>query len=244
MEQLKYTLGENNLIWIDHHLSAIKELEGCHYTGLREEGSCGAELVWKYYMKTEIPFFLKVIGDFDLFRTHGTSKFEEETFPVFCGLEYLGEKFLEEIIQIIYKSYTEEKFNGSSPWESYDEKFWNMFNYTKKIGTILTEQKKKEAFKFCKDHAFTRIIFGKKALCLNSKNGGMMAQLSRFYDPKEWDFILSFYYGGKNWQYGFYTNGKIHPEMDCSKIARELGGGGHPCAAGCSLPYLLKEIGA
>jgi hypothetical protein len=67
-------------------------------------------------------------------------------------------------------------------------------------------------------------------------------QLPKIYNPKKHDMILTYYYNGKCWCYGFYTDSKNHPEIDCSQIAIKYGGGGHKGAAGATLNYLLEEL--
>lgn len=82
MDEL-YSITEN-IIWIDHHISAFTKLKKYdHLAGIRSDDLCGAELTWIYlqYTKNEnykkiknenlirfwekMPFHIKLVGDFD-----------------------------------------------------------------------------------------------------------------------------------------------------------------------------------
>ena len=73
-ELMLWLMENRNLIWIDHHYSAICQSRKTGYDraeGLRcppGEFICGAELAWKYFHpQLPIPRFLRLVGDYDTF---------------------------------------------------------------------------------------------------------------------------------------------------------------------------------
>lgn len=75
---------------------------------------------------------------------------------------------------------------------------------------------------------------------LNSNQFNSLA-FDTIYDEKLHDLMMMFQYEGARslWKFSIYTT---KPEIDCSLIAKSLGGGGHRSASGFQLKD-LKEIG-
>ena len=73
-----------NFIWIDHHISAIKEMENAHENitsgaypiqGLRDVKFAACELTWKYFFPNEeMPEIVRLLGMYDTFRHKGTNE--------------------------------------------------------------------------------------------------------------------------------------------------------------------------
>jgi hypothetical protein len=55
-----------------------------------------------------------------------------------------------------------------------------------------------------------------------------------------YDMCMSYFWNGKQWQIGLYS---IRDDVDCSKQAMKLGGGGHKGAAGAHVNALPAEFG-
>ena len=54
----------NNVIWIDHHKTAIEKHGGLNVPGLRVDGIAGCELTWQYfYPGKEVPPVVALLGD-------------------------------------------------------------------------------------------------------------------------------------------------------------------------------------
>ena len=53
------------------------------------------------------------------------------------------------------------------------------------------------------------------------------------------DMVCRFAYNGKGWTYSLYSS---NPEIDCSEIAKQYGGGGHRGAAGFKLDHCIFGV--
>uniref|UniRef100_A0A6M3IKC7 Putative DHH phosphatase family protein n=1 Tax=viral metagenome TaxID=1070528 RepID=A0A6M3IKC7_9ZZZZ len=58
-----------NVIWIDHHKSAIEKYESYNLKGIRSTDHCAAVLAWGFYKKdADLPYTLELVEDHDLWR--------------------------------------------------------------------------------------------------------------------------------------------------------------------------------
>ena len=80
---------------------------------------------------------------------------------------------------------------------------------------------------------FESDIFENHCYCMNSLTAGS-DQFGDEYDNH--DMVCRFAYNGKGWVYSLYSSNE---NVDCSKIAKEYGGGGHRGAAGFKLDYCI-----
>ena len=62
------------------------------------------------------------------------------------------------------------------------------------------------------------------------------------FNPEEHDAMLRYAFNGRCWNYGLYADTEKRPDVDCSIIARQYGGGGHRAAAGFTTDKLLAEL--
>jgi len=68
METLYHTKGEN-FIWIDHHISAMKEMADLPLNGTQNLQKAGCVLTWEYFFPDEpVPPAVKYVGDRDIWR--------------------------------------------------------------------------------------------------------------------------------------------------------------------------------
>lgn len=229
MQEL-YKRLNGNLIWIDHHISAINKSKQFGYDkikGMRDINYCGAELTYLYYSKSkQIPLLLKEIGNFDMFRTFGKNEFED-TLSLFYGCMANQHILKDAFIDII-------KNNGIN-----EQKYFESF---KKDGFAILRYKKVEYMEDGNKYSYVRNIWGKRVLCMNTPEGGLGLQLVKIFNPDEHDMILTYNYNGTHWCYGFYTDKLKHPEVNCAEIAETYGGGGHKSAAGAETDYIFEEL--
>ena len=218
----------NRLIWLDHHISAIKNSQNHKYSkirGLRNVKFCGAELSWAWCKpNVKTPDLIKSIGEFDTFRNYGTNTFKK-ALMCFYGIKSYDESALERAINDCY-------YNDNNSW--YERFLLD--------GRIIYDYKMNEYKEDGINNSYVRNIWGLKVLCMNSYYGGISLQMPGIYNPKEHDMIVTYNYNGENWCYGFYTDTNAHPEVDCSKIAIQYEGGGHKGAAGARSNELIKEL--
>lgn len=223
-----YDKYSNKLIWIDHHVSAIERSKNYKYDmikGVRDVNHCGAELCYMFMTNRDIvPDFLKHLGDFDMFRTYGTDEFET-TLSYFYGYE------------LFKNTYFKEAITEAIMFSNVSDDLMNKF----KIGKFILQHQKQ---KFLEDskYAYVRNIWGYRVLCMNTNEGGLCLQLPKVFDKNKHDMICTYNYNGKVWVYGFYTDVKSHPEVNCAKIAESYGGGGHKGAAGAENKEFIKEL--
>lgn len=89
MLQLQSQNRMKEVVWIDHHISAIENSEKFYYNyldGIREIGKAAAELTWSYFFGGSVPKIIQYVSAYDIW---DKEKFdwEEETYPVQLGLK-------------------------------------------------------------------------------------------------------------------------------------------------------------
>ncbi|MEJ2296871.1 MAG: hypothetical protein P8Y23_19155 [Candidatus Lokiarchaeota archaeon] len=204
----------HNVIWIDHHISAIEKLDSFkHVRGLRSVDFSGCELTWLYFnnkieghnIKIEekllgfCPKAFRLIGDRDVWRFQygDKSRWFHEAFKL------MGEPCPE------------------------DEEAWkNLTSQTDELlksGKLLCEHTAMINKAFIDNWAYEAYLNGYRILVCNSAISG-----SEIGDRiKDYPFVAVYCHNGKNWTVSLYSE-----SMDIVEIAKERGGGGHPRACG------------
>ena len=239
---MKWLRDNRRLLWIDHHLSAIKLSQANGYAdaeGLRcEPGAliCAAELAWRFFQgERPLPRMLRLVGDQDTFRNSTTSSFTNEALPFLYGIQPELEKHAPaHFHDTDYPWKTPQDLERDDVCQKYIEK-----------GTAIQAYNNYYNGTIAKEFAFERILWGgKRVLCLNSPGHGSL-RLQPAFDPARHDAMLLFSFDGEQWDYGLYAGSGDTNRIDCSAIAASYGGGGHKGAAGFTtkelLPGLLQE---
>jgi oligoribonuclease NrnB/cAMP/cGMP phosphodiesterase (DHH superfamily) len=219
-----------NIVWIDHHKTAmerkyITDIPG-GIPGLRGNDFAACEYTWKYMddrfniydeIPHEVPLAVKLISD----RDNWNWKFGAQTKLFNAGMmtidsdphsDIWGELFIDESKVI-------EVMGRGKILIDYQEITWrNVMN----------------------GRGFEVEFEGHKCFAINVGEIGSEAFGQRFY---EYDICISFKHTGKNWMVSLYSNKKV----DVSEIAKKYGGGGHASASGFTLAYcpvglLFKEV--
>jgi hypothetical protein len=100
---------------------------------------------------------------------------------------------------------------------------------------VLKYQSQSNEFQ-CKKAAFEFEFNGLRAICLNG--GGFNSDVFKsVYDENIHDIMIPFQFNGKNWSFSLYTT---KDDIDCSKIAKLYGGGGHKKASGFQIDDISK----
>lgn len=70
MKQLENQYGRENIIWIDHHISAINKLSDYYdLSGIRSVDYSGSMLTWKYFNNEKpVPIAVVLVNDYDLYK--------------------------------------------------------------------------------------------------------------------------------------------------------------------------------
>ncbi len=235
MVQLAAHVGMNNLIWIDHHISAIKEAEsvmlvskGIEITfnnicpGKRHDGKAGCELTWEVlFPDRETPEAVRLLGRYDVWDLED---------PKVLKFQYGFRLF-------------NTNPDNQNLWAQYfDVETTNTKNHIKEIindGETILKYQKQENEKYVKSCAFEVLFEGYKAIACNK-----MLNNSQFFesiwDNTKYDLMISFgLHKNGFWTFSFYTD---KPGVDVSLLAKKLGGGGHKQASGCQFDELPIEI--
>lgn len=233
-ELLKKT---QDVIWIDHHYSAIKKYDNfeTEIKGLRYDGIAGCMLTYCYFfemnegqyefnpekMTEYAPEFTKYIADHDVWKF----EFGDNTRHFILGFEMLGDM------------------------PPYDKENWTYISYpchTDELierGAIAAKYRDCVSSKYRKSSSF-EYYFGNhseyKVLCFNYM--GNSAVFGEEYD--NYDAVCLFSFNGKYWSYTFYSS---DPErVNCADIAESyksdpatISAGGHKGAAGLQTTKFL-----
>ena len=226
MEQLLQIT--KNIIWIDHHISAIKRYDNFPHTikGIRMNGIAACMLTWFWFhgkfdltttpLETNMifaPMFTKYIGDYDVW------KFEYEDTKAF---------------QMGLQLYDTNSIDTSSIFEALNCSY-NKVDLEREIitkGQDLLTYRDNWAKEYCEHVGFETDFEGYKCYAMN------MAMISsehfKSINEENYDMLIGFSFNGTIWKYELRST-----KVDCSKIAMKYGGGGHKGAAGFSSPELL-----
>jgi hypothetical protein len=209
-----------NLIWIDHHKSAIADYEAVadqfplNFTKFLRDGSAACELCWEFCAKKDIyPMAVHLLGRYDVWKHEdvpGTLEFQyglrnkdaEAGDPIWTLL-FLGNELVSDIIV---------------------------------EGRILLDYEARQSKKYMGVTAFEHEFCGLQCICSNK---GLTNSLvfDSIYDPMIHDAMLSFYMGKRGtWYVSLYST---RADVDCSIVAKQWGGGGHKGAAG----FQVDDIG-
>lgn len=222
-----------NIIWIDHHITAIQKYKGYPHeiAGLRYSGVAGCELSYVYL------FHMVSITD----KITQVSNFKMDmlnTCPIFCKL--IGDR---DVWTWKYGNDTKFFCLGMDGCENepYDEIWMNLFNFNKltydiiKDGSIMQRYKESYAKDYVTSKAFETSFEGYNVLAMNVAIAG-----SDWFDSinkSQYDILMVFSTGtGRYWSYSLYSD-----TVDVSEIAKKYGGGGHKGAAGFSSKKLLLK---
>lgn len=221
MEIMHSIVQKHKLIWIDHHASARKEyLEyfgewgEAYMTYVYSSKVSACEITWNYlYPDVPVPYAVDLLSKYDTWRGFETTEWKERILPFQYGMRA--------------KCNTPQSIldlNGS------------IFNEIEE-GKIIIGYMKKQNEKLCTSNCFVRPFMGYTALCLNVPYIDSDTMIS-VYDPSKHDLMLSFDFVGTHWSFSLRSKNNI----DCSALARRLGGGGHAQAAGFEVEHLSDAI--
>lgn len=219
------------LIWIDHHISAIKEYidyPSLSIDGAREVGSAGCELTWKYFNRVaSIPSGVRLLGRYDVYDLENNPK----ALPFQYGLRSLQPPILDSTHSIWNIILDEKKFTDRRMDVSLCERGYIILSYIKYDNARIIE------------NAFELKFQGYKALVVNTARA--TSQLFETHPKwKEFDLGIAFTY--RKSTKGDWSIQLRSTKIDVGELARKFGGGGHKeaaglCFSGETLDYMLHE---
>lgn len=230
-EMVKLKDACKELIWIDHHVTAINALKDYNFFGFQEVGFAGCELTWKYFYsdipngkkdgsetKMSMPIYL--LGRYDVWDNSDAERWQD-CLALQCGAR-------------VYN--TDPK--NLEFWDKFltDPQF---FEEVMNKGRVILAYQTNENTSYAKSYAFETELDGHKCIALN-RGAASSKIFDAVWDEEKYDFMMPFCAlpaGG--WTVSLYTTKE---GIDVSAIAKNRGGGGHVQAAGfqCDeLPFKL-----
>lgn len=245
-EMLEFSKNlEGNLVWIDHHDTAIemeknpeiKAIKGLRRSGSGDKPVAACELTYEYFCGAPYPPIIKLVGDWDVWRHPDMSESEATKVK---ALQY----YLRSV--------------ESDPKTEEGRNFWVRALLTPiedilEIGLPLLEYQQKNWKSLIKNKGFTADFFGGyRAVIVNQSGNSEM--FNGFFDPEKHDIMVTYQETkGDHLTVSMYTpkTDKIHLG-NLAKAVGEAGdipsGGGHAGAAGfqCGWEYfksLFRKTG-
>lgn len=225
-----YTDLGTNIIWIEHHISAIKDvterLGGDLFEGIRDTKFAACELTWKYFFHhDEMPEIVRLLGRYDCFGHKGTE--EEE---LVLGFQYGARQKI---------SNYEEAHEWLTMCLDHPEICNEIQNAGDEIYKYLCTEAK-QAYKNGFAISLPNITIPEEEyvfLCINKERFNPI-NFGIDYHKDGYDGAACFWYDKREWAFSLYND---NGEVDCSAIAKQYGGGGHRGAAGFRIKN-LNEI--
>ena len=210
-EDMERLNNSTYLIYCDHHISKMKELDLTRFKGIQRVGTAACALTWEHlWYPVPIPRGVDLLSRYDVW------DLSEDVLNYQYGIRAL------DLDPNDTPSWIHNVFR--------DELIPYHIKQGKVIRAYLDQANKKE----CNDNAFLTTFEGYTALAVNSPSNGSLY----FEDhPKylEVDLLIAFRYDpdpfSKGWKLSLYS---LKDNVDCSAIAGLYGGGGHFNAAGCT----------
>ena len=214
--------GMCDLIWIDHHVTAIDESRRNNFCpkGWWKVGDAACELTWKYFVSDDLPLAVYLIGRHDVW-DHS----DDRTLPFNYGIKRCNTRP------------TERDF-----WKN----LFTLDSTAKNIGSIIQEGQiildyiKRDSAEYVEACSFEVTLDGLKCIAANRMLCGSQL-FDSVWDSQKYDAMLAFGYRKGRWSVSLYTDKE---GIDVSRIAKNRGGGGHKRAAGFqtdTLPFVKIE---
>lgn len=210
-EQMERLDGICNLVWIDHHKTELEEAEKRKFdpNGIRRIGIGACFLVCEYFGMAEIPEAIRLLAEYDVWN-HS----DERTLPFQYGFRFFENTYPD----------------NQELWESFILND-NRVNEVCLLGDSLLLFEMRQNQKYCRAYAFETTLENYTAICANK---GMTSSklFDTVYIPDKHDLMITFCrmkLPAHQWTVSLYST---KDNVDCGKIARKFGGGGHKGAAG------------
>lgn len=207
-----------DLVWVDHHKSAIEErnLYGIRFEGILNREFAGCELTWSLLFGDKPPRAVNLLGRYDVWEHHNLAG----------SLEF---------------QYGMRQFDA----DPNDQEFWQRLfrddEFVEQIirdGLLLLTKERKSNAMYLRAAGFDTTLDGLRVLAVNKGLANSLL-FEGGYDPERHDAMLAFCWYRDKWKISLYAD---KPGVDVSQICKLRGGGGHKGAAGfqcLTLPFDL-----
>lgn len=224
----------NIFVWIDHHVSSIKEAysrglfdkfhSGCTaYLDEHHERYAACELTYMWALSKnqtyeEVPYYIKLLGMYDTWR------FDDANVLPF---------------QYAMRAWIDNPKDNISQWKKLIQntpKDQEVLGGLIEKGKFVQKYEQRKQADLASQTAFEVDFQGYRAIAAN-----VAFTNSKFFDAvwqdNRHDLMIAFMWTGSQWRISFYS-----PKIDVSKIAEQFQGGGHQNASGCNLKELPEEL--
>ena len=208
-----------NVIWIDHHKSAIEKHEAIRsrVMGIQDTSKAGCVLTWQFLFTDRMPYIVELLGDYDIWAfEHG-----DNTRDLQAGMK------LEETQP------THQNWNQWLAPEQIDSEPERIIQQ----GKIIRKSQQMSSARKVEQISFYAELDGYRCICCNAAMTG--SQLFDSIDPSTYDFMMPFYCSDRGWTISLYNTKGI----DGTGIAKKYGGGGHPGACGFQCKQMFLKDG-
>lgn len=223
MDKIATNAFPNRFTWIDHHISAINDYKAYYnftvpINAVLDNSRSACEGGWTHFFpETETPEAVRLLGEYDTWRKADLARWENKIMPFQYGMKMLCSS---------PKTFPSVMLEDNNV-EHIMEIGQNILEYQAEIDKIN-----------CKKNAFETDFKGYRAICLNG--GGFSSNTFKsVYNPAKHDLMMCFQHNGRFWTVSIYTT---NPDIDCSALAKSMGGGGHRTAAGFQIERKLNLI--
>jgi uncharacterized protein len=199
------------LIWIDHHISALESMAGIadDWLGLRDISEAGCVLTWKYFFPNQpVPRAIVLIGDRDIWRwaEADTGSFDE-------GLHQRN-----------------TRPDNDDLWQPLLDDDRQLLQELIQEGEILRQARMLDIRRYVRKYGFELNFEGYRTLAVNARSSGEMGAYIR-----EQGYEIAYCYVDIWQNERLMTTVTLYSEqVDVSQLAQKFGGGGHRGAAGFS----------
>ncbi len=212
-EEMAKLARYHQLIWIDHHKTAIDDLAeiSASLPGLRDLSEAACVLTWQYFFPGQpLPKAVRLIGDRDIWRWA-----EKDTGPFTEGL---------------YQQDTRP--TNDALWKPLLDDDLSLVEEITQKGKILRDARMKEIRRMIRRRGFEVLFEGFRTLVINTRGSGDIGQQARDLGYQvAYCYIDSLLQGEVTTFVTLYAG-----EVDVAAIAKKFGGGGHRGAAGFHFP--------
>jgi hypothetical protein len=208
-----------NLVWIDHHASAMRESVKHDYdkkiNGLRRDRIGACALCWEWFFDSKLPMAVRLLAEYDVWDHR-----DPFTLPFQYGMRNVsdngphsniwGDLFRDDaklIAEIVREGFT-------------------IINYQSKQNTIKADM-------LC----FETKMDGLRLICANYGPGNSQF-FDSVWDAKQHDAMCLFYWRKNRWDVSLYSD---KPNVNLGEICKARKGGGHRGSAGFHCDVLPWE---
>ena len=209
LDEMQRVLASANLIWIDHHKTALEALGELDVPGLRALDRAGCMLTWQTFFPEEpMPRAVRYVGERDIWT------FEHEDTKPFCeGLYQLSSHPA-----------------NDSLWTPLLDDEDEFVNQIVKDGALLHRSRMLTIRRQVRGYGYEINFEGYRTLAVNVRGTGELGEFIRTQG-----YTIGYAYIQTRLNGTLTTSVTLYSDqIDVSDIARRFGGGGHPGAAGFS----------